>query len=465
MKQLLESKIPKLIHFSITGLGGTEYEPGVMKPMDLLDKIGEYIQQGLDPDIITIRIDPIVPGVTTPRMIEEIIKKASSLGIKRIRFSIMDAYAHTVMEMSKLGYDFNANYGINPVTNQPYYNAKTEKINAIAEFMLKMKDKYNVTLGTCAEGLVREGISKEGCLSVTSVNKMLGTSIPDLDTENNKQRKLCSCYGGKIDALQYNNTCASHCIYCYAKHANDQAMHYYNEDGTLKDNNFTRTRQSQSTNTPNNSPIKWLKSSEKYSRESVKNDPDSLYIFTDNTDRTSGGALYGDGWYKDKYGEGGYGSSKNPTSAQIRGLENAVPISTMRYFYKLHNGMTHPRFDRNSEARWHDKDFEEFKKVFDDEIDQIIQLLSTGKYKRLVSPTGDQGKSPFFDSKLTEITKERTPKIYDYMMSRFKELQLFIEKQLNNSSDKDINLQNGQLSVKDDFKKKGEELMKQCGLK
>ena len=224
-------------------------------------------------------------------------------------------------------------------------------------------------------------------------------------------------------------------------------------------------RQSQSTNTPNNSPIKWLKSSEKYSRESVKNDPTSLYIFTDNTDRTSGGALYGDGWYKDKYGEGGYGSNKNPTSAQIRGLENAVPISTMRYFYKLHNGMTHPRFDRNSEARWHDKDFEEFKKVFDDEIDQIIQLLSTGKYKRLVSPTGDQGKSPFFDSKLTEITKERTPKIYDYMMSRFKELQLFIEKQLNNSSNKDINLQNDQLSVKDDFKKKGEELMKQCGLK
>lgn len=250
MKQLLESKIPKLIHFSITGLGGTEYEPGVMKPMDLLDKIGEYIQQGLDPDIITIRIDPIVPGVTTPRMIEEIIKKASSLGIKRIRFSIMDAYAHTVMEMSKLGYDFNANYGINPVTNQPYYNAKTEKINAIAEFMLKMKDKYNVTLGTCAEGLVREGISKEGCLSVASVNKMLGTSIPDLGTENNEQRKLCSCYGGKIDALQYNNTCASHCIYCYAKHANDQAMHYYNEDGTLKDNNFTRTRQSQSIPNP-----------------------------------------------------------------------------------------------------------------------------------------------------------------------------------------------------------------------
>ncbi len=235
MLELLQTKIPKLIHFSITSLGGTQYEPGVMKYNDLLDKIQDYIAQGLDPDSVTIRIDPIVPGVTKFEDIETIVRRASEMGIKRIRFSVMDAYQNTKVAMSKLGYDFDKYYGNN-------FFAKKEYIDEIADFMLATAKKYNVTLGTCAESLVRAGISKEGCLSVGAVNNMLGTSIEDKGTENNTQRKLCSCYGGKIDALQYNNKCASHCIYCYAKHENDKVLEYYNEDGTLKNNVFTQTR-------------------------------------------------------------------------------------------------------------------------------------------------------------------------------------------------------------------------------
>ena len=235
MLKLLETKIPKLIHFSITGLGGTQYEPGVMKFNDLLDRIQDYIAQGLDPNCITIRIDPIVPGVTKFEDIETIVKRASEMGIKRIRFSVMDAYPNTKAAMSSLGYDFDKYYGGN-------FFAKKNYIDEIADFMLSMAKKYNVTLGTCAESLVRAGISKEGCLSVGAVNNMLGTSIEDKGTDNNDQRKLCSCYGGKIDALQYNNKCASHCIYCYAKHENDKVLEYYNEDGTLKNNMFTQTR-------------------------------------------------------------------------------------------------------------------------------------------------------------------------------------------------------------------------------
>ncbi len=240
MRKLLETKIPKLIHFSITGLGGTKYEPGVMKADDLLDRIAEYIKMGLDPNTVTVRIDPIVPGVTTPNMIKNIIRRSAELGIKRIRFSIMDAYPNTVQSLISLGYDFERNYGINPKTGKPNFTAKKEIIDKIVDTMVRLKDEYGVTLGTCAEGLVREGISKEGCLSVESVNRMLGTSIEDKGTANNDQRVLCSCYGGKIDALKYNAACASHCVYCYAKHENDKALEYYNEDGTLKDNVYTR---------------------------------------------------------------------------------------------------------------------------------------------------------------------------------------------------------------------------------
>lgn len=82
LRDILSIKIPKIIHFSITGLGGTKYEPGVMPYNELLDRIGDYIKQGLDPSMVTVRIDPIVPGVTSKHVIENIIKRASSMGIK-----------------------------------------------------------------------------------------------------------------------------------------------------------------------------------------------------------------------------------------------------------------------------------------------------------------------------------------------------------------------------------------------
>lgn len=110
LRDILSIKIPKIIHFSITGLGGTKYEPGVMPYNELLDRIGDYIKQGLDPSMVTVRIDPIVPGVTPRHVIENIIKRASSMGIKNIRFSIMDFYATTAQFTEANGFDYSKYY-------------------------------------------------------------------------------------------------------------------------------------------------------------------------------------------------------------------------------------------------------------------------------------------------------------------------------------------------------------------
>lgn len=110
LRDILSIKIPKIIHFSITGLGGTKYEPGVMPYNELLDRIGDYIKQGLDPSMVTVRIDPIVPDVTPRHVIENIIKRASSMGIKNIRFSIMDFYATTAQFTEANGFDYSKYY-------------------------------------------------------------------------------------------------------------------------------------------------------------------------------------------------------------------------------------------------------------------------------------------------------------------------------------------------------------------
>lgn len=256
LKELAQLKIPKFIHFSITSLGGTKYEPGVMKMDDMLDRIKALIDDGtLNPNLITIRIDPIIPGVTMTSDIEHIVQRAKSMGINQFKFSIMDSYGYTstgertnnnrfiIQKMEELGYNWDTYYGrnANGVVN---FDAKQEYLTQIYKFMDDLAGKYNIWFNTCGEKPVNiEGLShirfSMGCVNVQTMNAAMGTT--DIAHTDGNQRTHCSCYGNICDALRYDDHCASSCVYCYAKHNKDRHVQYYNKDGTLKDNKFTRT--------------------------------------------------------------------------------------------------------------------------------------------------------------------------------------------------------------------------------
>lgn len=156
-----------------------------------------------------------------------------------------------------------------------------------------------------------------------------------------------------------------------------------------------------------------------WSREEVESNPNTLYIFTDNTDRTSGGEEINDGWYAEKYGKGGFGSNRNPTSAIIRGLPNAAPISTMKWFYKNHGVSV-------QEARWVDSDLEEFKQVIDEEIEQIKELWNSGNFNSIELPQGGIfGKDK--DKSISRLTPTRTPKLYQYLNKKMLELSEYVQ--------------------------------------
>lgn len=161
----------------------------------------------------------------------------------------------------------------------------------------------------------------------------------------------------------------------------------------------------------------------KWTRDEVASDPRTLYIFTDNTDRTSGGEEINDGWYAEKYGKGGFGTVNNPTSAVIRGLPNAAPISTMKWFYKEHGVSV-------GQARWTDSDLEEFKEVIDDEIEQIKQLWDSGNFDSIELPqNGIFGKSIKSDKdrNISRLTATRTPKLYQYLNKKLQELSEHVQ--------------------------------------
>lgn len=157
----------------------------------------------------------------------------------------------------------------------------------------------------------------------------------------------------------------------------------------------------------NNQKIPVVKHVGTWSRKEVENNPDVLYVFTDNTDRNSGSSLISDdSWYSKKYGKGKH--YPNITAAVIRGLENARPISTQRYY---HNGAKGPS------GNWKDSDFVEFKNVIMQELQDIVDEFNTGKYKYIMFPSGDS----LFNTKISNITKERTPLLYNMLANMLHE--------------------------------------------
>ena len=264
LKELAELKIPKFIHFSITSLGGTKYEPGVMKMDDLLDRIQAFIEQGvLNPNLITIRIDPIIPGITKKEDIRHIIERGMSMGIKQYKFSVMDSYGYTstgersetkqdrfiISKMSELGYDWDTYYGRRS-DGTVEFNAKRQYIDDIYQYMDDLAEELHFFVNTCGEEALLsrnyKHIKLAGCVNVDSMNAAFGTS--DITNVEGNQRKNCSCYGNKVDALSYDDTCASSCVYCYAKHNSNKALEYYNPDGTLKRNRFTEVTERDQSN-------------------------------------------------------------------------------------------------------------------------------------------------------------------------------------------------------------------------
>lgn len=138
-----------------------------------------------------------------------------------------------------------------------------------------------------------------------------------------------------------------------------------------------------------------------FSRSSVESDPEYLYIFTDNANRTSGSSpIDSNSWYAKKFGNDRKFPSK--TQAVIRGLDNAYPITTM--------------VDQNR-TQWTDDRFDLFKKIIDEEIEMIKEAMSSGRFKGIKY----SGQMMFGKGQISNMA-ETAPAIFEYMNSKLLEI-------------------------------------------
>ena len=153
-----------------------------------------------------------------------------------------------------------------------------------------------------------------------------------------------------------------------------------------------------------------------FSRQSVANDSQYLYLFTDNASRTSGNnTIPNESKYTELYGKGL--KYPNTTQAVIRGLDNAFPITTM--------------VDDNR-TQWKDSQFEEYKKIIDDEINTIKEAQTKFKGIKFAA------QMPFGQGKISNM-KQSAPKIWNYLNEKLVEIGIdntgttpkFVEQPIN----------------------------------
>lgn len=140
-----------------------------------------------------------------------------------------------------------------------------------------------------------------------------------------------------------------------------------------------------------------------WTREEAAADVRTLYIFTDNTDRDSGKNIIPmDSAYFRRFGKFGSDAELHyptMTAAVVRGLDNALPVSTQRWYHEGAKGES---------GQWTDRDIAEFKDVISKEFQYIRNEWRTGQYDRIMFPDGDG----LFYGKISAITPERTPLLY-----------------------------------------------------
>lgn len=161
-----------------------------------------------------------------------------------------------------------------------------------------------------------------------------------------------------------------------------------------------------------------------WTRAEAAASPDRLFIFTDNTDRDSGkGVVDRSSVYYRRYGNGRDDLHyPTVTAAVLRGLDNAFPVSTQRWYHPGASGVT---------GRWNDADRDEFEAVVTAEFADIRAaiLAGIGNYREVVLP--EHG---LLGGRISQLTGERTPELTGIVIGANYSLDRFVEN-INEISD------------------------------
>ncbi|MBI5417426.1 DUF1848 family protein [Candidatus Poribacteria bacterium] len=191
------------IHLTITGMGGSELEPGIPQAEKILEILPKLVKFVSNPERITWRFDPIIRAVKNDKLFtnliyfDNLLEKIASHGIKICRTSWVFPYKKVCSHLNESGYKLIL----------PTHSEMLEDYNYMDIRLKKMK----MNLAVCA----MEGFNHSQCIDGHLFSLLHPDKIPCSELSAHGQRKLCGCTES-FDIGSYGLKCHHGCIYCYA---------------------------------------------------------------------------------------------------------------------------------------------------------------------------------------------------------------------------------------------------------
>lgn len=185
------------LQLTVTGLGGTEIEPGVPSPDIVWDALKGLIAKGLNRDLVNWRLDPIIPGVTTPKMVAALAGRVEDIGISRCITSFISFYDKVKERWPEW---------------ENHESDKIRQVEIIQTIQGILKPK-GIQLYGCVQPHLSPWMFPAKCIDGDYYSKVTGF---DFSTDKDGyQRKACGCTES-VDIGSYRG-CPHACRYCYAR--------------------------------------------------------------------------------------------------------------------------------------------------------------------------------------------------------------------------------------------------------
>jgi len=225
-KELTEEMIEKLIqhkdriifHHTVTGLGGSIFEPNVNRYEIEMNRFRMLIHGGFPLSHYVLRIDPIIPyyeetfddirnvleGWKANMKVEPYLRGKGPL---RCRFSILDGYNHVKDRFKAAGLPY--------VDEFVKFTAPIDMFKKVENFLEPYKDSF--IFECCGErDVFKDFIQPIGCASYKDV-EILGLNPSDYIFTSDKQRAFCHCLPKKQILGIKPERCKHQCLYCFWK--------------------------------------------------------------------------------------------------------------------------------------------------------------------------------------------------------------------------------------------------------
>ena len=193
------------ILLTITGLGGSPLEPKAPATEKALAQLPEVADFVGSPQRIAVRYDPLIDLYDQEEthltnidigLFIDILKSASSLGIKRIITSYVTLYPKVIKRLQKCNFQ---------IVDHPISEIKS----FIQNQMIPLAKNFDMKLSTC----VFPDLTAMGCIDGRILTELHPRREPCSLAKDPSQRPACHCTKS-IDIGQWFS-CYHGCLYCY----------------------------------------------------------------------------------------------------------------------------------------------------------------------------------------------------------------------------------------------------------